>query len=115
MTRTQMDSTEQGNLLKTQPSSVIRPGYNNQILRSLRELSQTERAYSASIDTLLTRIVGFSGELDQKLMKLTAQQVIDLIRSNPEIIPPEWDQHFAKKQVVGKRTSLLYEIKTQKQ
>ncbi|KAA6361508.1 MAG: hypothetical protein EZS28_042965, partial [Streblomastix strix] len=57
MMRVLMDTTEQGNLLKTQPSPVIRPGYNNQMLRSLRALPQTEGAHPASVDTLLTRIV----------------------------------------------------------
>ncbi|KAA6370221.1 MAG: hypothetical protein EZS28_034252, partial [Streblomastix strix] len=84
MTRALMDTTEQGNLLKTQLSPIIRPGYNNQMLMSLRALPQTEGAHPASVDTLLTRIVGFTGELDQELKKLTAQQVIDMIRSKPE-------------------------------
>ncbi|KAA6388231.1 MAG: hypothetical protein EZS28_016239 [Streblomastix strix] len=97
MTRALMDTTEQGNLLTTQPSPVIRPGYNNQMLRSLRALPQTEGAHPASVDTLLTRIVGFTGELDQELKKLTAQQVIDMIRSKPEIMPPEWAQDQARK------------------
>ncbi|KAA6353518.1 MAG: hypothetical protein EZS28_050955, partial [Streblomastix strix] len=97
MTRALMDATEQGNLLKTQPSPVIRPGYNNQMLRSLRALLQTEGAHPASVDTLLTRIVGFTGELDQELKELTAQQVIDMIRSKPEIMPPEWAQDLARK------------------
>ncbi|KAA6357989.1 MAG: hypothetical protein EZS28_046483, partial [Streblomastix strix] len=79
-----------------QPSPVIRIGYNNQMLRSLRALPQTEGAHPASVDTLLTRIVVFIGELNQELRKLTAQQVIDLIRSNPEIMPPEWAQDLAK-------------------
>ncbi|KAA6397630.1 MAG: hypothetical protein EZS28_006839 [Streblomastix strix] len=35
MTWALMDMTEQGNLLKTQPSPIIRPGYKNQMLRSL--------------------------------------------------------------------------------
>ncbi|KAA6390366.1 MAG: hypothetical protein EZS28_014108 [Streblomastix strix] len=74
MTRALMDKTEQGNLLKTQPSPVIRPAYNNQILRSLRALPRTDGALLATVGTLLTRIVGFTGELDQELKKLTAQQ-----------------------------------------
>ncbi|KAA6360425.1 MAG: hypothetical protein EZS28_044048 [Streblomastix strix] len=97
MTRALMDATEKGNLLKTQPSLVIRPGYNNQILSSLRELFQIEVAHPAFVDTLLTRIVGFTRELDQKLKKLTAQQVIDMTRSKPEIIQPEWAQDLARK------------------
>ncbi|KAA6353222.1 MAG: hypothetical protein EZS28_051251, partial [Streblomastix strix] len=97
MTRALLDTTEQGNLLKTQPSPVIRPTYNNQILRSLRTLPQTDGAHLASVDTLLTRIVGFSGEPDQELKKLTAQQVIDLIKSKPEIMPPEWAQDLVRK------------------
>ncbi|KAA6395738.1 MAG: hypothetical protein EZS28_008740 [Streblomastix strix] len=97
MSRALMDTTEQRNLLKTQPSPVIRPGYNNQMLRSFRALSQTEGAHPNSVDTLLTRIVGFTGELDQELKKLTAQQVIDMIRSKPEIMPPEWAQDLARK------------------
>ncbi|KAA6384550.1 MAG: hypothetical protein EZS28_019921 [Streblomastix strix] len=97
MTRSLMDTTEQGNLLKTQPSPVIRPGYNNQMLRSLRALPQTEGAHPASVDTLLTRIVGFTEELDQELKILTAQQVIDMIRSKPEIIPPECAQDLVRK------------------
>ncbi|KAA6401436.1 MAG: hypothetical protein EZS28_003034 [Streblomastix strix] len=90
MTLALMDTTVQGNLLKTQLSPVIRPGCNNQMLKSLRALPKTDRAHPASVDTLLTRIVGFTGELDQELKKLTAQQVIDMIRSKPEIVPPEW-------------------------
>ncbi|KAA6393981.1 MAG: hypothetical protein EZS28_010495 [Streblomastix strix] len=97
MTRALMDTTEQGNLLKTQSSPVIRSGYNNQMLRSLRALPQTEGAHPASVDTLLTRFVSFTGELVQELKKLTAQQVIDLIRSNPEIMPPEWAQDLVRK------------------
>ncbi|KAA6360848.1 MAG: hypothetical protein EZS28_043625, partial [Streblomastix strix] len=97
MTRALMDTTEQGNLLKTQPSPVIRPAYNNQMLRSLRALPQTDGAHPASVNTLLTRIVGFTGELDQELKKLTAQQVIDMIRSKPEIIPPDWAQDLVRK------------------
>ncbi|KAA6388734.1 MAG: hypothetical protein EZS28_015740 [Streblomastix strix] len=97
ITRALMDATEQGNLLKTQPSPVIRPGYNNQMLKSLRALLLTEGAHPASVDTLLTRIVGFTGELDYELKKLTAQQVIDMNRSKPEIMPPEWAQDLARK------------------
>ncbi|KAA6355278.1 MAG: hypothetical protein EZS28_049194 [Streblomastix strix] len=80
-----------------QPLPVIRPGYNNQMLRSLRALPQTEGAHPASVDTLLTRIVSFTGELDQELKKLTAQQVIDMIRNKPEIMPPEWAQDLVRK------------------
>ncbi|KAA6391409.1 MAG: hypothetical protein EZS28_013070, partial [Streblomastix strix] len=97
MMRALMDTTEQGNLLKTQPSPVIRPGYISQMLRSLSALPQTEGAHPASVDTLLTRIVGFTGELDQELKMLTAQQVIDMIRSKLEIISPEWAQDLARK------------------
>ncbi|KAA6400185.1 MAG: hypothetical protein EZS28_004285 [Streblomastix strix] len=96
MTRALMDTMEQENLLKKQPSPVIRPGNNNQMLRSQRALAWTEGAHLASVDTLLTRIVGFTRELDQELKKLTAQQVIDLIRSTPEIMPPEWAQDIAR-------------------
>ncbi|KAA6371619.1 MAG: hypothetical protein EZS28_032854, partial [Streblomastix strix] len=97
MTRAQMDMKEQGNLLKTQPSPVIRPVYYNQMLRSLYALLQTKGAHPASIDTLLTRIVGFTGELDQELKKLIAQQVIDMIRNKPQIMPPDWAQDLVKK------------------
>ncbi|KAA6389018.1 MAG: hypothetical protein EZS28_015456 [Streblomastix strix] len=97
MTRALMDTTEQGNLLKTQPSPVIRPTYNNQMLRSLRALPQSDEAHPASVDTLLARIVGFTRELDQELKKLTAQQVIDMIRSKPEIMPPERAQDLVRK------------------
>ncbi|KAA6401080.1 MAG: hypothetical protein EZS28_003401 [Streblomastix strix] len=38
---------------------------------------------------LLTRIIGFTGELDQELKNMTVQRVADLIRIRPEIIPPE--------------------------
>ncbi|KAA6383196.1 MAG: hypothetical protein EZS28_021276 [Streblomastix strix] len=89
MTRALIDTTEQGNLLKTQPSPVIRTAYNNQMLRSLRALPQADGAYPASVDTFLTRIIGFTGELDQELKNVTAQQVIEMIRSKPEIMPPE--------------------------
>ncbi|KAA6365440.1 MAG: hypothetical protein EZS28_039035 [Streblomastix strix] len=67
------------------------------MLRSLRALPQTEGAHPASVDTLLTRIICFTGELDQELKKLTVQQVIDMIRSKPEIMPPEWAQDLARK------------------
>ncbi|KAA6354487.1 MAG: hypothetical protein EZS28_049987, partial [Streblomastix strix] len=97
MTRALMDTIEQGTLLKTQSSPVIRPEYNNQTLRSLRALSQTEGAHPVFVDMLLTRIVGFTGELDQKLKNLTAQQVKDMIRSKPEIMPSEWAQDLARK------------------
>ncbi|KAA6373149.1 MAG: hypothetical protein EZS28_031324, partial [Streblomastix strix] len=97
MTRALMGTTEQGNLLKIQPSPVIRPGYNNQMLKSLRALPQTEGAHPASVDSQLTRIVGLTGELDQELKKLIVQQVIDMIRSKPEIMPSEWAQDLARK------------------
>ncbi|KAA6358477.1 MAG: hypothetical protein EZS28_045998 [Streblomastix strix] len=67
------------------------------MLRSLRALPQIEGAHPASVDTLLKRIEGFTGELDQELKKLTAQQVIDMIRSKPEIMPPEWAQDLVRK------------------
>ncbi|KAA6393037.1 MAG: hypothetical protein EZS28_011433 [Streblomastix strix] len=95
MTRTLMDTTEQGNLQKTQPSTIIRPGYNNQMLRSLRALLQTEGAHPTSVDTLLTKIVGFTDELDQEFKKLTVQQIIDLIRNKLMIMPPEQAQDLA--------------------
>ncbi|KAA6396086.1 MAG: hypothetical protein EZS28_008386, partial [Streblomastix strix] len=63
MTRALIDPTEQGNLLKTQPSPIIRPGYSKQMLKSLLALHQTELAHPASVDSQLTRIVGFTGEL----------------------------------------------------
>ncbi|KAA6389202.1 MAG: hypothetical protein EZS28_015270 [Streblomastix strix] len=97
MTRALMDTTEQGNLPKTQSSPVIHPGYNNQMLRSLQALLQTDKGHLASVDTLLTRIAGYKRELDQKLKKLTVQQVIDMIRSKPEIMPSEWAQDLARK------------------
>ncbi|KAA6371745.1 MAG: hypothetical protein EZS28_032728 [Streblomastix strix] len=97
MTRALMDTTVQRNLLKTQSSPVIRPAYNNQMLKSLLALPQTDGAHPASVDTLLTRIVGFTGELDQELKKLTAQQVIDMIGSKPEIMPPDWAQDLVRK------------------
>ncbi|KAA6382030.1 MAG: hypothetical protein EZS28_022445 [Streblomastix strix] len=97
MTRALMDTTEQRNLLKMQPSPVIRSVYNYQMLKSLRALPQTEGAHPASLDTLLTRILSFSGEMDKKQKKLTAQQIIEMIRSKPEIMPPEWTQDLARK------------------
>ncbi|KAA6388426.1 MAG: hypothetical protein EZS28_016049 [Streblomastix strix] len=60
------------------------------MLRSLRALPQTEGAHPASVDTLFTRIECFTGKLDQELNKLTAQHVIDLIWSKPEMMPSEW-------------------------
>ncbi|KAA6359799.1 MAG: hypothetical protein EZS28_044675 [Streblomastix strix] len=99
MTRALMDTAEQGNLLKTQPSPVIRPGNNNLMQWSLRAQPQTEKAHPASADTLLTRIVGFTGKLVSELKKLTAQQVIYLIRSKPLIIPPQWAQDLARKPI----------------
>ncbi|KAA6400091.1 MAG: hypothetical protein EZS28_004385 [Streblomastix strix] len=89
MKRALMNTTDPANSLKIQPSPVIRPWYNNLMLRSLRALLHTEGAHPAFVDTLLTRIVRFTGELDQQLKKLTAQQVIDLIRSQSMIMPPE--------------------------
>ncbi|KAA6376948.1 MAG: hypothetical protein EZS28_027527 [Streblomastix strix] len=97
MTRALVDTTEQGNLLKSQPSPVIRLRFNNQKLMSLCALHQTEGSHPAFVDTLLTRTVGFTGELDQELNKLTAHQVIDMIRSKPEIMPPKWAQDLARK------------------
>ncbi|KAA6402180.1 MAG: hypothetical protein EZS28_002290 [Streblomastix strix] len=82
-----IDATEQGYLLIIQSPPVIRPVYNNQMLRSLRALSQSERAHPTSVDMQLTRILVFTGKLDQELKKLTAQQVVDQIWSNPEIVP----------------------------
>ncbi|KAA6402982.1 MAG: hypothetical protein EZS28_001487 [Streblomastix strix] len=67
------------------------------MLRSLRALSQTEGAHLASVDTLLKRIVSFRGDMDQELKKLTAQQVINMIRSKPEIMLPEQAQDLARK------------------
>ncbi|KAA6394064.1 MAG: hypothetical protein EZS28_010410 [Streblomastix strix] len=97
MTQALIGKTEQGNILKTEPSAVIRPKFNNQLFRSLRALPQTEGAHLASIDTQLTRNVGFKGALDQELKKLIAQQVIDLIKGIPKIMPPEWIQDLARK------------------
>ncbi|KAA6378317.1 MAG: hypothetical protein EZS28_026156 [Streblomastix strix] len=97
MTRALMDTTEQGNLLKTQPSPVIRPAYTNQMQRSSQALSQTVRAHPACVETVLARIEAFTGELNQELKKFTAQQIIDMIRSKPKIMPPEWAQDLARK------------------
>ncbi|KAA6397260.1 MAG: hypothetical protein EZS28_007214 [Streblomastix strix] len=97
MSRALMDTTEQRNLLKSQLSQVICPGYNNQMLKSLRALPQTDGAHSASVDTLLTRIIGFTGELDQELKKLTVQQVVGKIRSKPKITQPEWAHDLTRK------------------
>ncbi|KAA6402146.1 MAG: hypothetical protein EZS28_002334 [Streblomastix strix] len=97
MTRALMDTTEQRNLMKTQPSPIIRPAYNNQMLRSQRALPLTDGAHPASVGTPLTRIMGFSGELDQELKKLSVQQRIDLIWSNLQIISPEFAQEIAQK------------------
>ncbi|KAA6363905.1 MAG: hypothetical protein EZS28_040568, partial [Streblomastix strix] len=108
MTRALIDTTEQGNLLKTQPSPVIRPGYNNKLLRSLRALPQTDGAHPASVDTLLTRIVGFTGELDQELKKLTAKQVIDMNGSKPEIMPPDWAQDLVRKPTSESPTDCVF-------
>ncbi|KAA6394083.1 MAG: hypothetical protein EZS28_010390 [Streblomastix strix] len=60
-------------------------------------IAQTEGADPASVDTLLTRIVGFTEELDQELKKLTVLQVIDIIKSKPEIMPSKWVQDLARK------------------
>ncbi|KAA6366845.1 MAG: hypothetical protein EZS28_037629 [Streblomastix strix] len=87
MTRALTDTREQGNLLKTKPSPIICTRYNNQKQRSLRALHQTDRAHSASAETLLTRIVRFTEDLDQELKKLIAQQVIDMIRSKLKVKP----------------------------
>ncbi|KAA6402312.1 MAG: hypothetical protein EZS28_002157 [Streblomastix strix] len=97
MTSALMYSIKQGNLLKTQLSLIIRPEYNNQMLRSLRVLHLTERADPALVDTLHARIMCLTGKLDQELKKLIVQQVIDLIRSKPEIMLPDWAQDIARK------------------
>ncbi|KAA6393734.1 MAG: hypothetical protein EZS28_010737 [Streblomastix strix] len=89
MTQALMDTSEQGNVLKTQRSPLIGPGYNNLMLKSLRTFSQNEGAHPASKDALLTKIIDIIGELDQELKKLNAQQVIDLIRRKLEIMPPD--------------------------
>ncbi|KAA6377911.1 MAG: hypothetical protein EZS28_026563 [Streblomastix strix] len=115
MTRVLLDQTEQGNLLKTQSSPAIRPGFNNQMLRSLLALPQTEKAHPASVGTLFMTIVGFTGELDQELKKLTAQQVIGLIWSKPEIIQPEWAQNFARKPTSETQMTVFLPILSQLQ
>ncbi|KAA6379284.1 MAG: hypothetical protein EZS28_025186 [Streblomastix strix] len=96
MTQVLIDTTEQGILLKTPTSPVIHSEYNNLMMRSLQALHLTEGAHLASVDRLLTRIVGFTGELDQELKKLTGQQVKDMIRNKPEIMPPEQAQDLAR-------------------
>ncbi|KAA6371186.1 MAG: hypothetical protein EZS28_033286, partial [Streblomastix strix] len=95
MTRAQMDTIEQRNLLKTQPSPEKRPGNNNQLLRQLPSLHQTEGAHPAQVDKLFMRIVGFTGELVQELKKLIVKQVIDLIRIKQAIMIPELVQDLA--------------------
>ncbi|KAA6399697.1 MAG: hypothetical protein EZS28_004784 [Streblomastix strix] len=97
MTRAEMDTTKQGNIMKTQPSPAIHPRYNNYMLRLLFALPQTEGSQPASVDTLLTRIECFTGELDQELKKLTAQQVIGMIRSKREIMSQEQVQDLVRK------------------
>ncbi|KAA6378505.1 MAG: hypothetical protein EZS28_025967 [Streblomastix strix] len=77
MTLALMGMTEQSNLLKTQPSLVIRPGYNNYLIKSLSALPQTEGAHHAS--------------------KLIAQQVKDLIRCKPKIMLTEQAQDLTRK------------------
>ncbi|KAA6375225.1 MAG: hypothetical protein EZS28_029249 [Streblomastix strix] len=67
------------------------------MLRSLLALCQTDGAHPAAVDKQLTRIVGFNRQLGQELKKLTAQQVIDMIKSKLEIMPPEWAQDLARK------------------
>ncbi|KAA6378183.1 MAG: hypothetical protein EZS28_026290 [Streblomastix strix] len=110
MTRSLIDTTEQGKLLKTQRSPVIRPGYDNQMLRSLRALPQTEEAHPASVDTLIIRIESFTGELDQELMKLTAQQVLDSIRNKLEIMLPKWAQDLARKPTPETQLTAFFNI-----
>ncbi|KAA6381519.1 MAG: hypothetical protein EZS28_022954 [Streblomastix strix] len=60
VTQALIDTTEQRNLLKTQPSPVKCPEYDNYMLRSLQVLPQTEGALLASVNTLLTKIVVFT-------------------------------------------------------
>ncbi|KAA6369353.1 MAG: hypothetical protein EZS28_035120 [Streblomastix strix] len=67
--------------------------------RQLQALPQIEGAHPVQVNTLLTRFVGFTGELDQELNNPTAQKVIDLTRSKPKIIPPEWAQDHARKSI----------------
>ncbi|KAA6403046.1 MAG: hypothetical protein EZS28_001425 [Streblomastix strix] len=97
MTRALMDITEQGNLPKRQPSQVIHLVYNNQMLKQLRALLQTEGAYSTSVYMLLTRIVVIMREPDQEIKKLTGQQVIELIMIKQMQILLERTQDFARK------------------
>ncbi|KAA6386943.1 MAG: hypothetical protein EZS28_017530 [Streblomastix strix] len=106
---------EQEYLLMTQPSPVIIPGYYNWMLRSMGEQFQTEEAHLVSVDTLLTRIVGITGKLDQELKKLTAQQVIDMIRSKPEIMLPEWAQDLARKSTIETQLTALLPLLSQLQ
>ncbi|KAA6356636.1 MAG: hypothetical protein EZS28_047837, partial [Streblomastix strix] len=76
MTRALMNTMEQGELTENASVTKARP---------------------ASVNSLLRRIIGFTGELDQELKKQTAQLVIDFIRSNPEIMQPKWAQDLARK------------------
>ncbi|KAA6323979.1 MAG: hypothetical protein EZS28_054246, partial [Streblomastix strix] len=85
------------------------------MLRLLLALTQTEGAHPRSVDTLFTRIVGFTGELDQKLKKLTAEQVIDMIRNKPEIIQPEWAQDLARKPIPEIQMTVFLSILSQLQ
>ncbi|KAA6357233.1 MAG: hypothetical protein EZS28_047239 [Streblomastix strix] len=52
---------------------------------------------SRSARTWSKENIGFTGQLDQELKKLTAKQVIDLIWSKPEILPPDWAQDLVRK------------------
>ncbi|KAA6385224.1 MAG: hypothetical protein EZS28_019252 [Streblomastix strix] len=67
------------------------------MLRSLRAPPQTEGAHPSTVNTLLTRIVSITGKQNQEQKKQTAQQVIDMIKSKPEIISPEWAQDLTRK------------------
>ncbi|KAA6355235.1 MAG: hypothetical protein EZS28_049238, partial [Streblomastix strix] len=49
--RALVDKTDQGTLLKTQPSNEIRAVYNNLMLRSIRTLPQRDGTHPTSIDT----------------------------------------------------------------
>ncbi|KAA6385956.1 MAG: hypothetical protein EZS28_018521 [Streblomastix strix] len=82
------------------------------MLRSLRALRQTEGAHPASVDTLLTRIVGFTRELDQELKKYTAQQMIDSIRNKPEIMPQQQPMISQRNQHQRRNRLLLFRFQT---
>ncbi|KAA6373207.1 MAG: hypothetical protein EZS28_031267 [Streblomastix strix] len=115
LSRAYLDLTEQGKLMITQHSPVIRPGYKVNMLKGLRKKPQVDGAQPASVDAIMKRMIGFSGELDYIPPKLTPQQIIDLIKSKPELMPPGWKADLKKTTTVQDQLAPFLPLLTQLQ